>query len=214
VDDLGVYLEQVYGDSAGLADCPFTTAEVNELQSTDEMLVYLPSGQSPADLCVRWNIRSNIDFTQETLIRTAMNSESHWFIASTSKTPELLYRSGQAARREYEEEGLHGMDLRRYLAFSAAFRWRFGVLPDQRYWCFLLAGSYDRSGVSVAGYDANGTLNHHAWMYNFKAKFAGSRYAVLAPRIELTPETESLTRAYRGQRGVAGYEAATDRMSS
>jgi len=199
---------------ADIAPCPFTAAEIKELASTDEMLVYVPSGLSAADLCKMFGIRANVDFDVETtMIRTVMNDESHWFIAADSKTPELLGRSGKAAKRIYEDEGLHGMDLRRYLCFCAAFKARHGVFPDQTYWSFLLSGGYDRSGVSVIGFDRAGSLSHHGWMRNFQAKFCGSRYAVLAPRIDILPETEDLPRARRGVSGTAqgGDEAGLDR---
>jgi hypothetical protein len=83
-------------------------------------------------------------------------------------------------------------------------------LPDRLYWVFLHSGSYDRSGISVVGFDVHGVLNHHGWMKNFKAKFAGSRYVCIAPRIEVTLDTEALPRAYRAQRGWQGQEAAMD----
>ncbi|MEU1982557.1 hypothetical protein [Nocardia sp. NPDC019395] len=206
---LDTYIKSVYGDIEP-ESCPFTEAEIKELEDTNELLVYMPSGRTPAELCDMWGFRINVDFTSESYIRTVMNDESHWFITSNSSSPELLYRSGQEARRNYEDEGLHGLDLRRYLAFAAAFRHRWGTLPDQKYWCFLLSGSYDRSGVSVVGFDGRGVLSHHGWMRNFRAKFAGSRYSVLAPRLEVTAETETLSRAYRGQRSKIGLEAAID----
>jgi hypothetical protein len=46
-------------------------------------------------------------------------------------------------------------------------------------------------------------------MKNFKAKFVGSRYCVLAPRLEITDDTASLPRAYRGG-GRSGREADMD----
>jgi hypothetical protein len=203
------YLEDVYPNLSG-APCPFTEAEIKELEDTNEMLVYVPEGLTPRKLCAMWDIPANIDFGNESMIRTVMTDESHWFITSNAKAPELLYRNGHDARRIYEDEGLHGMDLRRYLAFAATFRHRFGALPDQRYWCFLHSGSYDRSGVSVVGFDAHGVLSHHGWMRNFRAKFTGSRYAILAPRIELSADTSSLTRAYRASKNVESLEAAID----
>ena len=121
----------------------------------------------------------------------------------------MMYRSAVAAKRAFEDDGLHGMDVRRWLAFAATYRLRFSKLPDQCYWTFLLSGSYDRSGVSIIGFDANGTVSHHGWMKDFKAKFVGSRYVVLPPRIEVTTETESLPRAYRGA-GRSGREADMD----
>jgi hypothetical protein len=203
------YVQALYKD-LDPAPCPFTDKEIEELERNGELLVYLPKGLSMSDLCERWGIKANVDFSNEKMIRNAMTNVDHWFVTSADKTPELLYRSGQIARRTYEDEGLHGMDVRRYLAFCATFKWKFDSWPDQSYWTFLLSGSYDRSGVSVIGFDEHGILNHHGWMRNFKAKFAGSRYVVLAPRIEITRETADLPRAYRGKRGMAGLEAGMD----
>jgi len=199
----------LYGNIEAAA-CPFTRKEREELEERGEMLVYVPAGLKPGEMCKRWGIRANIDFENEKMIRTVMVNEDHWFVTSNSKTPELIYQSGQAAKRIYEDDGLHGMDLRRYLAFAATFRAKFDVLPDRLYWVFLHSGSYDRSGISVVGFDAHGVLNHHGWMKNFKAKFAGSRYVCLAPRIEVTLDTETLPRAYRAQRGWQGQEAGMD----
>ncbi|WP_155251615.1 hypothetical protein [Salinispora cortesiana] len=203
------FVQKVYPE-VDIATCPFTDDELAELDGTNELLVYLPAHISAADLCRIVGVRANIDFDNETLVKNAMVKENQWFITSASHSPELLYFSAQRAVRIYEDEGLHGMDLRRYLAFTAIHSARFGVLPDQCYWTFLLSGKYDRSGVSVVGFDAEGVLNHHGWMKNFKAKFTGSRYIVLAPRIEVTPQTELLERARRGLDRRAGRESDLD----
>ncbi|MEO0813605.1 MAG: hypothetical protein AAFY60_12135, partial [Myxococcota bacterium] len=165
---------------------------------------------SAAEMCERFGIQANVDFENERMIRSIMVKEDQWFLTSAKATPELINQSGVKARRVYEDEGLHGLDLRRYLAFAATYRHYNGTLPDQTYWTFLLSGSYDRSGVSVVGFDKHGALSHHGWMKNFRAKFCGSRYAVIAPRIELTPETVDLPRARRGDRARVGQEAGLD----
>lgn len=206
--DTEVYVRALY-NGVEMAPCPFTASEIAELDQRNEILVYLPAGLRPGELCRMWQLESNVDFERDRLIKSVMVNESHWFITSASPTPEQIYRSALVAKRAYEDDGLHGLDVRRYLAFAASYRHKFGKLPDQLYWTFLLSGSYDRSGVSVMGFDAHGVLNHHGWMRNFRAKFAGSRYAVLAPRIEITPETQNLPRAYRGA-GRAGREADVD----
>jgi len=202
------YVRDLYGD-VEMSPCPFTTTELTEIERTGEMLVYLPGKISADELCVRWGLRANVRFDVDRLIRYAMPAESHWFLTSGSATPELIYKSAVAVRRTYEDEGLHGLDLRRYLAFAATYRWHHGILPDQVYWTFLHSGNYDRSGISIVGFDAHGVLSHHGWMRDFKAKFVGSRYAVLAPRLEVRPETITLPRAYRGG-GRSGREAGMD----
>ncbi len=203
------YVNAMYGN-VEMAPCPFTEREVAELDSTGEVLVYLPKQLTPAELCRRWGIEANVDLESEKMIRSIMVAEDQWFVTSASKTPEMIYQSGQAAQRVYEDQGLHGLDFRRYLAFCATYRLRNDDWPDKTYWCFLLSGSYDRSGVSVVGFDKHGVLSHHGWMKNFKAKFCGSRYAVIAPRIEITKDTADLPRARRGVKNRENREADMD----
>jgi hypothetical protein len=203
------HVRSIYGDIS-ISPCPFTETEMLELDRLNELLVYLPAKLSMSELCNRFGIKANVNFDNETLIRNTMANEDQWFIVSAEKTPEMLYRTGLSAKRTYEDEGLHGMDFRRYLAFAATFKLKYDRFPDDTYWTFLLSGSYDRSGVSIIGFDAHGVLNHHGWMRNFKAKYLGSRYVVIPPRIEVTPETEKLPRAYRGKRGTDGKEADTE----
>lgn len=203
-------VKALYGDITA-SPCPFTQAEIDELDSTKELLVYLPKGLSATDLCSRWDIKINTDLSTENMIRSVMITEDQWFVCSASATPELINDSGKASKRIYEDQGLHGMDLRRYLAFLETFKAHFGTYPDQTYWCFLLSGSYDRSGISVIGFDSYGVLSHHGWMKNFKAKFAGSRYIVIAPRIEITEATADVPRAYRGKKSADNQEAGLDR---
>ncbi len=207
--DIQRTIKALYGDIE-VAPCPFTPTEVAELESTGELLVYLPKGITPREMCTRWGIAANVDLENEKMIRSVMVAEDQWFVTARSSTPELIYQSGQAAQRLYEDQGLHGLDFRRYLAFVGAYRFLEDDWPDKTYWTFLLSGSYDRSGVSVVGFDKHGVLSHHGWMKNFKAKFCGSRYAVIAPRIEITRETSNLPRARRGSKARENREADLD----
>ena len=202
-------IKNLYGDIK-ISPCPFTKKEISEIEKTGEILVYLPANLSMDELCELFGIKTNVDFENEKMIRNVMTKEDQWFITSASKTPELIYKSAQFAERVYADESLHGMDFRRYLAFAGTFKNLFGNFPDQTYWTFLLSGSYDRSGVSIVGFDSNGVLSHHGWMEDFRAKFTGSRYVVLAPRIEIEPETEKLSRAYRGSLSVESKETSMD----
>ena len=203
------YVKTLYGDIE-MAACPFTEKEITELEANGEMLVYLPKQLTASELCARFGIKTNVDLDNEKMIRSIMVAEDQWFVTSGSSTPEMIYQSGQAAQRVYEDQGLHGLDFRRYLAFCATYRLQHDDWPDKTYWTFLLSGSYDRSGVSVVGFDKHGVISHHGWMKNFKTKFSGSRYCVIAPRIEITPETKDLPRAYRGSKTRAGREADMD----
>jgi hypothetical protein len=205
--ELASYVKSLYGDIQ-FSECPFTEAEIDELSKTNELLVYLPAKLTMQELCDKFGIKSNVNFEHETMIRNTMVSEDQWFIASNSQTPELINETGLFAKRVYEDEGLHGMDFRRYLAFAATFKYHFGEFPDQTYWCFLLSGSYDRSGVSVVGFDSKSVLSHHGWMKNYKAKYCGSRYIVIPPRIEILRSTKSLKRARRGNGSADGKEAS------
>jgi len=207
--ELEKYVKRLYKKN-DFASCPFTEKEILGLEQTNELLVYLPTNVSMKELCDLFEIKANVNFDDERMIRNVMSKEDQWFVTSANKTPELLYKSARTSQRVYEDEGLYGMDFRRYLAFAGTFKDKFGEFPDNTYWTFLLSGSYDRSGVSVVGFDSHGVLSHHGWMRDFKAKFCGSRYVVLPPRVELTKETEELQRAYRGNNSVAGREAAID----
>lgn len=208
--ELERYVRSLYGDDIEVAPCPFTEKEISELEATGEMLVYLPKRITPQEMCRRWGVSANVDLENEKMIRSIMVAEDQWFVTSASGVPEMIYQSGVAAQRVYEDQGLHGLDLRRYLAFAATYRLRHDDWPDKLYWTFLLSGSYDRSGVSVVGFDKHGVLSHHGWMKNFKAKFCGSRYAVIAPRIEITDETFGLPRARRGSKARENREADMD----
>lgn len=208
--NLSKYVQDLYNQSS-FSDCPFTNEEIDELEETNEILVYLPESVSIQELCDQFGFDSNVNFENENLIANVMTSEYQWFICSASPTPELMYKTAHQAQDEYEKRGLHGMDFRRYLAFAKTYEWKFGELPDQTYWTFLLSGSYDRSGVSIIGVDRNNVLSHHGWMKDFKAKFCGSRYVVLPPRIEKTSETKKLQRAYRNKLTDEGKEATVDK---
>lgn len=203
-------VQELYGSEAE-TPCFFTKREIEGLRETNELLVYLPKKLRVAEMCRRWGIHTNVDLEHEKMIRSVMIAEDQWFVASASATPELLNVSAKKARRIYEDEGLHGMDMRRYVAFCAHYRLLNGAWPDDTYWSFLLSGSYDRSGVSVVGFDKHGVLSHHGWMKNFRAKFCGSRYIVIAPRIEITPDTRDLPRARRHDNRRVNLEASLDR---
>lgn len=203
------YIRSLWGKDL-LEDCPFSDDELDELERLGEILVYVPARRSIRELCELFQFKSNVDFENDRLIRSVMTGEDQWFVASRQAIPELLYTSAHAAGRVYEDEGLKGMDVRRYVAFAATYRKIVGELPDKGYWTFLHSGSYDRSGISILGFDRNGVLNHHGWMKNFRAKFVGSRYVVLSPRIDRSQEALKLTRAYRGRNGIDGLESTSD----
>ena len=91
------------------SDCPFTNNEIIELQSTNELLIYLPADWTMKQLCEHFKIESNINFDNEKLISNVMVKEDQWFIVSNSSHPEMLYEHATKARIVYDEEGLWGM---------------------------------------------------------------------------------------------------------
>ena len=105
-----------------------------------------------------------------------------------------------------------GLDHRegRYLAFVLTYRHLTNEYPDYRQWCLLVGGHYDRSGISLVGFDKFGNFGHHGWMKNFKAKMSGGRYVAFAPRKHINAETELLERPRRGSRNKATHDAGTD----
>jgi hypothetical protein len=202
----------IYGTTEiAVKPCPFTQAEIGELESTNEMLIYVPQEISEGQMIeagklvcgFNWDIDKN-------MIRSPMTDESHWLICSASPIPEMLGQSTQVISRVYEDEGLDGMDFRRYLAFVLTYHHLFNEYPDFRQWCLLVGGNYDRSGISLVGFDKYGHFGHHGWMKNFKAKMSGGRYVVFPPRKHITPETEQLQRARRGKRDKVGHDAGVD----
>ena len=208
-----------------ISPCPFTDMEIAELEAERdpmdaskprEMLVFLPKKLGPAALCEMWGMQSNLNFEVDSLVRTVMKAVDQWFIASTSRVPEHMYKTGDWIIEFYNrkrfmsgEQRLHGMDIRRYITFAGYHRELFGQLPDEAYWNFLWGASYDRSGILVSGFK-RGILNSHGWMKNWHAKFCGSRYITLAPREEINPETEHLRRVYRYQFGERVAPAEID----
>jgi len=204
---LNQYVKDIY-DLDSCSECPFTDEEIEALNGSQEMLVYLPANWTMKQLCEHFGIQSNVCFEYETLIFNVMTKEDQWFICSKKPYPELLYQNANKAKEIYEQEGLLGFDMRRYLAFCGTFNYINGFFPDNQYWTFLLSGKYDGSGISIVGFDKHGILNHHGWMKNFKAKFCGNRYVILAPRVEINDETEKISRGHRGDKGVNGLESS------
>jgi hypothetical protein len=203
---------EIYGSrDIAVKPCPFTQAEIGELEMTNEMLIYVPQEISEAQMIELGKFNTNFNWAvEQNMIRSPMTDESNWLICSASPIPEMLGQSGQNISRVYDEEGLDGMDFRRYLAFLLAYRYLTDEYPDFRQWCLLIGGHYDRSGISLVGFDRYGNFGHHGWMKNFKAKMAGGRYVIFAPRKHITPETAKLARPRRGVRDKVGHEAGID----
>jgi hypothetical protein len=207
--------DMVYGiyDSTDIAvkPCPFTQAEIDELEMTNEMLIYIPQEISEAQMIELGKFNTNFNWAvEQNMIKSPMTDESNWLICSASPIPEMMGHSTQNISRVYGEEGLDGMDFRRYLAFLLTYRHLTDEYPDFRQWSLLVGGHYDRSGISLVGFDRYGTFCHHGWMKNFKAKMAGGRYVVFAPRKHITRDTAKLARPRRGVRDKVGHEAGID----
>lgn len=202
----------VYGTTEiAVKPCPFTQAEIDELETSNEMLIYVPQEISEAQMIETGKLNTNFRWeVEQNMIKSPMTDESHWLVCSASPIPEMLGQSTQAIARVYDEEGLDGMDFRRYLAFVLSYRHLTNEYPDYRQWCLLVGGHYDRSGISLVGFDKYGNFGHHGWMKNFKAKMSGGRYVAFAPRKHINAETERLERPRRGSRNKATHDAGTD----
>ncbi len=195
-------------DPTEIKPCPFTDGEISELglerdaqdpSKPREMLVFLPKNLSPAELHGMWGLQSNINFDVDRLVGTTMKNLDQWFIIATCSVPEMIDAVCRDIVAEYAhhtngEQVVHGMDIRRYIAFLGYHLDLFGELPDRQYWNFLWGAPYDRSGILISGIDKYGVINSHGWMRNWRAKFAGSRCIVLPPREEINAATEHIQR--------------------
>lgn len=211
-EDLTEMVYAVYGTTEiDVKPCPFTPAEIAELEETNEMLFYVPQEISVGRMLEigKWECGFNWE-VDHGMIASPLTEESYWLVTSASPIPEMLGQSGQKIARVYEDEGLDGMDFRRYVAFLLTYQHLFDETPDFRQWTLLVAGHYDRSGISLVGFDKFGHFGHHGWMKNFKAKMSGGRYVAFSPRKHITPETETLRRCYRGEKSKVGHEADVD----
>jgi hypothetical protein len=202
----------VYGTTEiAIKPCPFTQAEIDELEATSEMLIYVPQEISEGQMIETGKLVCGFNWdVDQGMINSPLTDESHWLVCSSSPIPEMLGQSTQAISRVYEDEGLDGMDFRRYLAFILTYKYLKGEYPDFRQWTLLVGGNYDRSGISLVGFDKFGHFGHHGWMKNFKAKMSGGRYVIFPPRKHITPETELIPRARRGVRDKSGHDAGVD----
>lgn len=211
--DLEEMVYNVYGNrDIKIKPCPFTQAEIDELEETDEMLIYVPEEISEGEMIKLGKLVCGFNWdVDKGMINSPMTDESHWLICSASPIPEMLGQSAASIARVYEEEGLEGMDFRRYLAFILHYRYLTNEYPDFRQWCLLVGGNYDRSGVSLVGFDKFHHFGHHGWMRNFKAKMSGGRYVVFPPRKHINAETELLPRARRGVRAQDTHDSGVDR---
>ena len=54
------YVMALYGSPPDVP-CPFTEQEIEELERTGEILVYVPARMTANQMCERWGLRSNVD---------------------------------------------------------------------------------------------------------------------------------------------------------
>lgn len=211
-DNLEDMVHSIYGTTEiFVKPCPFTQDEIDELEATNEMLIYVPQEISEGHMIEAGKFVCGFNWeVDKGMIRSPMTDESHWLVCSASPIPEMMGQSTQTISRVYEDEGLDGMDFRRYLAFILTYHHLHNEYPDFRQWTLLVGGNYDRSGISLVGFDKYGHFGHHGWMKNFKAKMAGGRYVAFPPRKHITPETSQIPRARRGMRDKVGHDAGTD----
>src|SRR5689334_11338393 len=95
----------VYGTTEiTLKPCPFTPAEIDELEQTNEMLIYVAQEISEAEMIETGKLVTNFNWdVEQRMIASPMTDESHWLICSAAPIPEMLGQSTQTISRVYAE---------------------------------------------------------------------------------------------------------------
>jgi len=170
-------IEDITGRKFRLSPCPFTKAEIEIANKNNEIILCVPSGLTRQDLGKLFRI--NCWVLGDSLYAERIYKEDFWFRTPITFEPPYVDISAKEARRIFEDEGKLGFSLSRYLVYLTRMKHLTGKWPDQKWWTWLLAYKYDRSGFLIAGFDSEGKLSVHGWMPNFKAKFVGARYLVV-----------------------------------
>lgn len=170
--ELGI--EHITGKSFSLSPCPFKKEEVEEATKKGEITLCVPAGLTLTELGKLFHI--NCWALEDSLYAEKPYKEDFWFRTPMTFEPPYINISAKEARRIFEDEGKLGFSLARYLVFVSRVKYLTGRYPDQKWWTWLLAYKYDRSGFLIAGFDSEKKFSVHGWMPNFKAKFVGARY--------------------------------------
>jgi hypothetical protein len=163
-----------------LSSCPFTKEEIEIANKNNEVILCVPAGLRRQDLGKLFRI--NCWALEDSLYAERAYKEDFWFRTPIALEPPYIGISAKKARRIFEDEGKLGFSLSRYLVFLSRVKYLTGKWPDQKWWTWLLAYKYDRSGFLIAGLDSEGKLSVHGWMPDFKAKFVGTRYLTVADK--------------------------------
>ncbi|MBU4360818.1 hypothetical protein KKC16_01425 [Patescibacteria group bacterium] len=86
-----------------VSPCVFTDKEINELKTTEELLIYLPKSLTVKQLCELFEIKSNLDFDNEKNFVNVMTKEDQWFITANSDIPELIHKSARQIEEIYND---------------------------------------------------------------------------------------------------------------
>jgi hypothetical protein len=176
--ELGI--ESITKRNFSLSNCPFTIEEIEKAYKEGEIILCVPAGLTLKELGNLFHINSWA--LEDPLYAEGPYKEDFWFRTPMTYEPPYVNISAKEARRIFEDEGKLGFSLARYLVFASRVKYLTGKLPDQKWWTWLLAYKYDRSGFLIAGFDPEGKFSVHGWMPNFKAKFVGARYIKVPER--------------------------------
>lgn len=160
-----------------LSPCPFSEKEIRIAYRNKEIILCVPKGLSRMQLGKLFRISSWA--IEDSLVVEPVPNEDFWFKTPITLEPPYVHLSAKEMKRKFEDEDKLGFSLSRYLVFLSRMKCLTGKWPDQKWWTWLLAYKYDRSGFLVAGFDSEGKLSVHGWMPDFKAKFVGARYLML-----------------------------------
>lgn len=174
---IGLGIETIIENKFRLSPCPFTKQEIEIANKNNEIILCVPSGLTRQDLGKLFRI--DCWALGDSLYAERVYKEDFWFRTPMTFEPPYIAMSAKEARRIFEDKDKLGFSLSRYLVYLARVKYLTGKWPDQKWWTWLLAYKYDRSGVLIAGFDSEGKLSVHGWMPNFKAKFVGARYLMV-----------------------------------
>lgn len=176
--ELGI--ESIIGHKFCLSPCPFTKEEIEVANRNNEIILCIPAGLTRQDLGKLFKL--NCWALEDSLYPEGIYKEDFWFKTPMTFEPPYINESAKSIKRKFEDEGKLGFSLSRYLVFVSRVKYLTGKWPDYKWWTWLLAYRYDRSGYLIAGFDSEGKFSVHGWMPNFKAKFVGARYIMLPER--------------------------------
>lgn len=174
-------IEATAGRPFTLDRCPFTREELAKAAADGWIPVVSPKGLTAHQLAEAFRFRTWA--TADPLVTAPPEEEDLWFLTPGDLEPADANVPARDIRQRYEDSGMLGLSLQRYMIVVARLRHLTGQLPDYRWWVWIMRGRYDRSGYLIAGFDPNRMFSVHAWMPSFRASFVGSRPIRICERI-------------------------------